>query len=60
MGKLLDSGILNKILSLLLIKSCLLQISAMLNLDAFPIIKGITARNVNNVMVKKIKNVSQN
>ena len=53
MGKLLDSGILNKILSLLLIKSCLLQISAMLNLDAFTIIKGITARNVNNVMAEK-------
>ena len=53
MGKLLDSGILNKILTLQLFKSCLLQISAMLNLYAITIIKQITARSINNVMVKK-------
>ena len=53
MGKLLDSGILNTILPLQLFKSCLLQISAMLNLYAFTLIKGITARNINNVMAEK-------
>ena len=53
MGKLLDSGILNTILPLQLFKLCLLQISAMLNLYAFTLIKQITARNINNDMVKK-------
>ncbi len=53
MGKLLDSGILNKILTLQLFKSCLLQISAMLNLYGFTLIKQITARNISNVMVEK-------
>ena len=53
MGKLLDSSILSKILTLLLIKSCLLQTSSKLNLYAFTLMKGITARNINNVMVEK-------
>ena len=51
MSKLLDSGILNKILTLLLIKSCLLQISAKLNLHAFTLMKRIIAHNIKNAVI---------